>query len=360
MMRTCFVLAASVGVLVCMECGANGWASGQNFVPVVRESVARDGDGHALTLAPGAPVYVQFTDAGIETWARWDQRPFERQVTLPEDALPYELAGFRKYHAGEFAAAAEALAGEAADESQPLVAAWKWVLAGHSNGLKAAADCAAARAQYRRAAELSSPFQLDAQYCVVRSLLLADRHEEALTELRNLEALAPHAKVPFSTLFHTYPEHSPLTAWMHGLADVHKARDALEAYITAKKTYDTRSTLPTDEAKAGAMYRFAMAEETLWKHFPERFFDNSSPPAVPMLLTNTFEAYPHTEGAARAYYHHLNYRQYWDFHGEQIEWERQQAELLEDYLAAYPNGPDAPEVRERLEDAKAYIAQHGG
>lgn len=93
-------------------------------------------------------------------------------------------------------------------------------------------------------------------------------------------------------------------------------------------------------------------------YFPTSFFDRHDSPEVPRLLRLTFETYPDTEAAAKAYYHWLNYQAYWDFDGDRIEWEQQQKEFMKDFLARYPDSPLADDARERLRQAQEYIASH--
>lgn len=339
---------------------ANGWGSGLNFVPVIEETLATDETGNQMTLNSGTPVYLKPTDGVLDTWIRWEERPSERRVQIPRTALPQRLEGFRAYQRREFRRSTLLLESEAAAETHPLVRSWKYILAGHSHLLADSADYAGAIRLYRLVAQNpSNAFRADAQHLVVRALLNQKQYEEAREALVTLSRLLKDAPFHGGVLFSTYPLHSPVTAWVMGRrGGVEESLEALDAFMDAKKAFASRDDAREDSEDAEICYQLALATEGLWRVFPERFFDNTRAWHVPPLLELTFKDYPATEAAAKAYYHWLYYQQPWDFDGEQIEWERQQKELMERFLARYPDSSPAPRAQERLDAANNYISSH--
>jgi hypothetical protein len=384
-----------VGLLASISAYGNGWGSGLNFVPVTAETVATDKDGNEITLVPGTPIFVDpsavtlvtsvetiatdehghditlmpgtlvlvdpSSDVQI-TSARFKERPFVRRVYMDRTALPIQLAGFRAYQRGDFSRSTMLLESEAAGEPEPLVKSWKYILAGHSFLLIDMVNSQKAIALYRLAAQDSSSlFQAHAQYFIFRAQLNRKEFEEARASLDVYRSIRSNGTAAGSLLFGTYPQNSPLTAWGHGsLAEDDGPAGTFDTFIDAKRAFDARADVEAEAERAEICYAFAMATEALWLAFPEEFFDNSSSPDTPALLKLTFDEYPATEGAAKAYYHWLGYQQYWDFDGEPDKWQRQQKELMDRFLSKYPDSSLAPEARERLSNATKAIVDNDG
>lgn len=352
------LIAASI--LTSISAYGNGWAFGQNFVPVVEETIATDENGNRLTLAPGTPVYLMPGDGNLEAWLLWDERPWERRIEIARDALPERLDAFRAYQRDEFQRSAELFEAEAKTETDPTVRSWKTILAGHSHLLVDMANTDKAIALYRLAAQdATSIFQVNAQYFVFRVILSQKKYAEARAEFAVLRGLPKNGAIAGNLLFVTYPQYTPLTAWsLRDNTDKPEAKTAFDDFIDAKNAFDTREALNTDARRAEVCYRLAMAMEKQWRIFPEQVFDRTDHPDVPAMLELTFETYPATDAAAKAYYEYLYYQQYWDFDGERVEWEQQQKELMERFLAKYPDASPAPQAQKRLEHAVKYIEEH--
>jgi len=295
-----FFLLASVPAF------ANGWAAGQNFVPVVRDTTVSDEAGNRLALRRGMPVHVKFNGDEIETSVRWDERPFERRISMDMSALPAELEGFMWYQRDDFNRCHRLLTREAAEETDPLVKTWKLILAGHSG-----VPSNVALDHYRHALRTPrNPFQLHARYFVFRALRSQGDYAEARKALIALGRELEHSEFEYSVLFSTYPRHSVTTAWSeqaHGLQDIPAAIEALDDLTDAKAVFEARHELHTEEARAEAVYALAVASERLWNLFPDKFFDSPHSLEVIRLLELTFEGHPETEAAAKALEHYQRY-----------------------------------------------------
>lgn len=253
---------------------ANGWASGQCFVPVVREATVFDTAGNQMTLSPGAPVYVKKTEDALDTRVRWTERPWERRIEIDRGALPEVLEGFFAYQRADFYESAKRFEQEAARETDGLVRGWKLILAGHANLLANPDNYDAAMRFYRRAIEASgNPFAKHARYFLMRALLTTGKHAEARRELETLRRESANGALESTVLFSAYPNYSVLTAWgMRGIEDIPKAAGILDDFIAAKADFDMREKRASEEERAEASHAFAMATELLWSVFPDQFF----------------------------------------------------------------------------------------
>jgi len=346
-------IAFGVGLTLCIapDGVANGWASGQNFVPAVQEAVAFDDAGGTLTVERGTPIYIHPNHAELETWLRWNERPSERRVQLDRAALPATLEGFRAYQRGDFEDSADLLESEARTESDAMVQTWKFILAGHSTLLAdpSAGDKAVKR--YRAATDVQdNPFHAHAHYFVFRALLHAEHLREAREALVALQEAIGGDGFEWIVLYSTYPQQSPLTAWRPSTQDIAVGINVLDRFIEARDRYRATDQSASQELQAKHTYDFAVATEALWQMYPDWFFDMPRPREAIRLLEETFERYPNTEAAARAFYRHMNYRRVHD--GSDAERNEELIQLMREFLERFPDATLAPEARERLNAAE--------
>lgn len=323
----CFVCSAEVW--------ANGWGSGQNFVPLIEDIIAEDTTGERLPLHRGTPIHVSFGEGNLKTSVRWETRPYEREVTVPRQSLPEELAGFRQYHEGEFEQAETLLASEAADADDSLIRNWKWILAGHAHLLAEPESYDAAIAYYARAAQSpEDAFAEHGAYFAARALLATEDYRSALARLTQAHEWQPDG-LNDTVLFSTYPQsNSELAAWSVHLPKLDEAIPALKDLI---ETIDAREALPIDAKDveiAEAMYAEANAREALFLVMPDRFYDIPRPTRAPELLLEIVERFPDTDTAERAYKDYVfTYERIVEYEGDPKDEEER---LRKIFLKKYP------------------------
>jgi hypothetical protein len=294
-------------VLLCSSAAGNGWGSGMYHVPLIEAATAMDEDGRLQRIERGAPVYVKFKNGEAQTSVRWQERPYERRVTLPRKALPAQLEGFRLYQEMRFDQAKRALEAEAAEERDRLVRNWKWVLAGHASLLaEPGAYDASIRLYESAAAELATPFAMYGAYFAARAMLAKDEYTAARERLDRLRRQSPPHDPAQDVLFDTYLlPNEELAAWSGSVPDLGEAVARIDRLIEAIVARERMSEDADDETKAAAMYAEARARADLWHHLPDKFYDWPRPERAVALMLETVKRFPDTKAAERAYYHYV-------------------------------------------------------